>query len=222
MSRATACARQAQWSHQQNIFEEYQAYLQTVLNLHGKIYLEQTLVREGKTMAGEIIRLGDKTSHGGTVLEGSPADICMGKPIAYIGHKVLCPQCKGAFPIVEGALTTTFYGKGVALAGMKTACGAVLIASQFTDIVEYGGGAAAASPGALRDAGKTPVREEPGDTQFDDRFVLLDDVTGEPITCTEYAIRRASGAIEHGTTDAQGHTHLLSATAAAEVVDIYI
>jgi uncharacterized Zn-binding protein involved in type VI secretion len=166
--------------------------------------------------------LGDKTSHGGTVLEGSPADICMGKPIAYIGHKVLCPQCKGAFPIIEGALTTTFYGKGAALAGMKTACGAVLIASQFTDIVEYGGGAVAASPGALRDAGKTPVREEPGDTQFDDRFVLLDDVTGEPITCTEYAIRRASGAIEHGTTDAQGHTHLLSATAAAEVVDIYI
>jgi uncharacterized protein (DUF2345 family) len=51
---------------------------------------------------------------------------------------------------------------------------------------------------------------------------LLDDVTGEPITHTEYAIRRASGAIEHGTTDAQGHTHLLSATANAEVVDIYI
>jgi uncharacterized Zn-binding protein involved in type VI secretion len=90
-------------------------------------------------MAGEIIRLGDKTSHGGTILEGSPADICMGKPIAYIGHKVQCPKCKGAFPIIEGALTTTFYGKGVALAGMKTACGAVLIASQFTDIVEYGG-----------------------------------------------------------------------------------
>lgn len=227
------CAH-AQWLHRQNVFEEYQAYLQTVLNLYGKIYFEQILMRERKTMAGEIIRLGDKTSHGGTVLEGSPADICMGKPIAYIGHKVLCPQCKGAFPIIEGALTTTFYGKGVALAGMKTACGAVLIASQFTDIVEYGGGAAAvssprrksqpaaASPGALRDAGKTPVREEPGDTQFDDRFVLLDDVTGEPITCTEYAIRRASGEIEHGTTDAQGHTHLLSATAAAEVVDIYI
>ena len=33
----------------------------------------------------------------------------------------------------------TFYGKGVALAGMKTACGARLIATQFTDIVEIGG-----------------------------------------------------------------------------------
>ncbi|QYF94760.1 PAAR domain-containing protein [Massilia sp. PAMC28688] len=87
-------------------------------------------------MAGEIIRMGDKTSHGGTVLEGSQTDICMGKPIAYIGHKTQCPQCKGTYPIVEGVMTTTLYGKGVAVAGMKTACGAVLVARQFTDIVE--------------------------------------------------------------------------------------
>jgi uncharacterized Zn-binding protein involved in type VI secretion len=90
---------------------------------------------QGDSMAGEIIRMGDKTSHGGTVLEGSQTDICMGKPIAYIGHKTQCPQCKGTYPIVEGAPTTTLYGKGVALAGMKTACGAVLVASQFTDTV---------------------------------------------------------------------------------------
>jgi uncharacterized Zn-binding protein involved in type VI secretion len=80
--------------------------------------------------------LGDPTSHGGKVIEGSPVDICHGKPIAYLGHKTFCPQCKGTFPIIDGAPTTTFYGKGVALAGMKTACGAVLIATQFTDVVE--------------------------------------------------------------------------------------
>lgn len=91
-------------------------------------------------MAGEIIRQGDPTSHGGTVLEGLLSDICHGKPIAYLGHKVACPKCKGIFPIVEGALTTTFYGKGVALAGMRTACGAVLIATRFTDVVKMGPG----------------------------------------------------------------------------------
>jgi uncharacterized Zn-binding protein involved in type VI secretion len=87
-------------------------------------------------MAGEIIRQGDKTSHGGTVIEGSPTDICHGKPIAYIGHKTSCPKCKGTYPIVEGAPVTSLYSKGVALAGMKTACGAVLVAGQFTDTVE--------------------------------------------------------------------------------------
>ncbi|MDO8039950.1 PAAR domain-containing protein [Janthinobacterium sp. SUN137] len=40
----------------------------------------------------EIIRQGDTTSHGGTVLEGSPLDLCMGKPISYLGHKVHCPK----------------------------------------------------------------------------------------------------------------------------------
>jgi uncharacterized Zn-binding protein involved in type VI secretion len=96
-------------------------------------------------MAGEIIRQGDPTSHHGTVLEGSMTDICFGKPIAFIGHRVHCPKCGGDFPIVEGVLTTTFYGKGVAIAGMKTSCGAVLIPTQFTDIVEYGAGAAGAA-----------------------------------------------------------------------------
>lgn len=91
-------------------------------------------------MSGEIIRQGDPTSHGGTVIEGSTFDICHGKPISFVGHKVTCPKCKGIFPIVEGEPTTTFYGKGVALAGMKTACGAILMATQFLDTVEYGNG----------------------------------------------------------------------------------
>jgi uncharacterized Zn-binding protein involved in type VI secretion len=190
-------------------------------------------LRKGAIMAGEIIRLGDSTSHGGIVLEGSPFDICMGKPIAYLGHKVQCPKCKGVFPIVEGAPTTTFYGKGVALAGMHTACGAVLIASQFTDIVEYGGGGTAVNSAAKRsspavansssDSIDGPVTNaKTTDDQFDDRFILQDAGTGEPIRHAEYAIRRQSGEIEHGTSDADGHTHLLSATANAEVIEIYV
>ncbi len=185
-------------------------------------------------MAGEIIRLGDSTSHGGTVLEGSPVDICMGKPIAYIGHKVQCPKCKGTYPIVEGVPTTTFYGKGVALAGMRTACGAVLIASQFTDTVEFGRGATPANNTgeAPKIAVVTPVTSSSVNAataagkasmnQFDDKFILVDADTGKPIPHTEYAIRRGSGEIEHGTSDAEGHTHLLSSTTSAEVIDIYV
>lgn len=105
-------------------------------------------------MSGEIIRQGDPTSHNGKVLEGSLTDICHGKPIAFIGHKVSCPKCKGTFTIVEGVTTTTFYGKDVAIAGMKTSCGAVLIATQFTDVVEVGtggGGSNALSAEGARD-----------------------------------------------------------------------
>lgn len=186
-------------------------------------------------MGGEIIRLGDSTSHGGIVIEGSPMDICMGKPIAYIGHKVQCPKCKGIFPIIEGAPTTTFYGKGVALAGMKTACGALLIASQFTDVVEGGGGegpatsaskattsVAVSSPKANSSDRGVSASATSENSQFDDRFILLDSATGDPIPYAEYGIRRASGTVEYGTSDADGHTHLLTATASAEVIEIYV
>lgn len=80
-----------------------------------------------------IIRQGDKTSHNGTVLEGFPDNICMGKPIAGVGHKVSCPKCRGTHTIVEGETSFIAMGKNVAVEGMKTSCGAVLIASQQTD-----------------------------------------------------------------------------------------
>lgn len=105
----------------------------------------------------EIIRMGDPTSHGGKVLEGSMTDICHGKPISFIGHKVSCPECKGTFPIVEGVQTTTFYGQGVAVAGMKTACGATLIATQFTDTVEWSNGASGPSTAAAAKTTNVPV-----------------------------------------------------------------
>lgn len=48
-----------------------------------------------------IIRKGDRTTHGGTVLEGFPNDTIHGIEIAGLGHLVTCPMCKGVFPIME-------------------------------------------------------------------------------------------------------------------------
>lgn len=180
-------------------------------------------------MAGEIIRLGDTTSHNGTVLEGSQTDICMGKPIAYIGHKVHCPKCKGDFPIIEGVPTTTFFGKGVALAGMKTSCGAVLIASQFTDTVEWGGRASSNSPNeaspasvrpsdesaaagpitSLRPGRQSTISQSAEDADdaalFDEQFQLKDDA-GLILADIPYTVLLPSGQRIHGVTDEEGRT----------------
>jgi len=77
-----------------------------------------------------LILKGDKTTHGGTVLEGFEQVTCLGIPVAGVGHKVACPMCKGIFPIREGTPQTSFSGVAVAVEGMETACGAKLIASQ--------------------------------------------------------------------------------------------
>ncbi|AMQ93781.1 hypothetical protein BBH51_04140 [Aggregatibacter actinomycetemcomitans] len=82
------------------------------------------------------IVFGDKTTHGGLVLQGSHST-AEGKPISLEGDLVACPKCKGSFPIVEGTSKMNSNGRRVALEGMKTACGAELIGSQRLVWVEH-------------------------------------------------------------------------------------
>jgi uncharacterized Zn-binding protein involved in type VI secretion len=84
-------------------------------------------------MAGPLIRLGDKTSHGGVVIEASPHSDIEGIGIARMGDKASCP-IHGNSPIVTGDTTMIVDGKAAARHGDKTACGAVLIAGQQTTI----------------------------------------------------------------------------------------
>lgn len=80
-------------------------------------------------MAGPLIRLGDKTSHGGVVIEASPHSDSGGIGIARMGDKTVCPK-HGSAPIIGGDTTMIVDGKPAARHGDKTACGASLIASQ--------------------------------------------------------------------------------------------
>ncbi|WP_157661724.1 DUF2345 domain-containing protein, partial [Burkholderia ubonensis] len=56
---------------------------------------------------------------------------------------------------------------------------------------------------------------------FDDRYKLIDHQTKIPLSRHEYAIARADGSVEHGVTDDDGRTHLLSQTVKSESVKIY-
>ena len=80
-------------------------------------------------MPGPVIRLGDKTSHGGSVLEGSPHSDSGGIAIARLGDKVSCPK-HGNGTIASGDQTMIVDGKPAARNGDKTSCGATLIAGQ--------------------------------------------------------------------------------------------
>lgn len=80
-------------------------------------------------MAGAVIRLGDKTSHHGTVIEASGMSDSGGVGIARKGDKTRCPK-HGVVEITGGDMTCIIDGQPVARDGDKTACGATLIASQ--------------------------------------------------------------------------------------------
>lgn len=84
-------------------------------------------------MSRPLIVIGDKTSHGGTVITADMTFDIHGKYVARLGDMTVCPKCKGTFAItsapddlVDGA------GNGYARQLDKTACGATLISSQVT------------------------------------------------------------------------------------------
>lgn len=84
-------------------------------------------------MAGPLIRLGDKLSHGGSVIEASPHSDIDGVGIARIGDKASCSK-HGTVTIVSGDPSLIIDGKPAARDGDKTSCGAVLVAGQQTTI----------------------------------------------------------------------------------------
>lgn len=82
-------------------------------------------------MSGPLIRLGDKTSHGGTVIGASGYTDSDGVPVARVGDPTTCPRKgHGTNPIVSGDASLIIDGKPAARHGDKTACGATLISSQ--------------------------------------------------------------------------------------------
>ncbi|GJI92765.1 PAAR domain-containing protein [Duganella hordei] len=76
-----------------------------------------------------VVRLGDKTTHGGTVVSAQPTFKVLGKAVAVEGDLTACPQCKGTFPIQTAGSERHHNGRAVAYNDDKATCGARLISS---------------------------------------------------------------------------------------------
>lgn len=80
-----------------------------------------------------LIVIGDKTSHGGTVISADMTFDIHGKYVARLGDMTVCPKCKGTFAITSAPEDLVdAAGNGYARHLDKTACGATLISSQVT------------------------------------------------------------------------------------------
>ena len=172
-------------------------------------------------MSQPLIVMGDKTSHGGTVISCAPTTDTMGKGWARVGDMVACPRCKGVFPISQGDNSLIEDGRAVAYHGCKVACGASLISSQMHTTTDPSGGAA---PGAANGSSTDPLvkgfgaigsglaagyQDEPLDEtgeRFRGRFQVLDLSTGEPVTGQSVRVRSTGGQYLTGSTDAEGFT----------------
>lgn len=169
-----------------------------------------------------VIRLGDPTDHGGHVVSAASTTTLFGKNVACIGDAVSCPrQGHNNCVIVEGDPSWSVGGKAVALEGHKTSCGAVLI-STMGEVSRSYEASSQSSAGPATSPPPASALASNSDIQFDDKYRLVDPNTQRPIANHLYAIERENGDIEHGQTDADGHTHLLSSIAAKENIKIYL
>ena len=92
-------------------------------------------------------------------------------------------------------------------------CAEALVTGQSVQMMGGGGPAAVASKAVVAVAATK---------LFDDKYKLLDTKTGQPLSQTDYAVKRATGETEHGTTDDEGRTHLLTSVAASEHIQLFI
>ena len=76
-----------------------------------------------------VVRLNDKTDHGGTVISASSGTRVMGRDAAVADDMTFCPKCKGNYPIKPDGSGARHQGRAYAYANDSTACGAKLIAS---------------------------------------------------------------------------------------------
>ncbi|MDR3212513.1 MAG: PAAR domain-containing protein [Azoarcus sp.] len=76
-----------------------------------------------------FIVLGDKTTHGGTVISayGEGRMSLDGVPLACVGDKVSCPKCKGTHTILTGASHTSIDGRPVAIESSRVSDGSFLV-----------------------------------------------------------------------------------------------
>jgi uncharacterized Zn-binding protein involved in type VI secretion len=174
-----------------------------------------------------IIVLGDKTDHGGEVIEASGVTDTHGRRIARVGDKVHCPKKgHGTVEIVAGDNTMIIDGKAVAYHGCKTSCGATLISSQVVTSVEFGSGTAAPATSAVLGAPASlaadcsSASEDQSDAPFDEQFRAVDAKSGKTIEGLAYFVRVSSGVTYSGFTDAQGLVPRIQ-TDQAETIQIW-
>lgn len=81
-------------------------------------------------MSRGFVLLGDKTTHGGSVISASSTMSVNGKPVALVGDRISCQvPGHGTNAIIEGSSEWSSDGKAIVVDGCKCQCGCQVISS---------------------------------------------------------------------------------------------
>ncbi len=173
-----------------------------------------------------MIVVGDKTTAGGVVIEGSPKSSVKGKAVALEGHAIRCPVCGtvGHIQLMPPFAGAPVDGVEIALSDDLCICACnppprlissnVGFATHGFSAEELGDPAAAPW---LVHAGHDPAEYA---LPFDEQF-LLQDSNGKPLAGVYFSVKLPTGKIVHGTTSSGGLTERYQTEGVAHI-EVYL
>ena len=162
-----------------------------------------------------FIVMGDRTSHGGTVVSGDMSFTIDGQPVARVGDQVYCPRCKMPTVIVTSRFPfVTAFAQYAAYDQDATSCGAILqsrhnghagweIEGEEND--RLGVRVPVSEGKAIDELGEYSSRKP---LRFQEHFILHDEA-GQLIPHVPYSARTGEGRVFEGVTDAEGRTAII-------------
>lgn len=148
-----------------------------------------------------VIRIGDKTTHGGEVISASSGTVVMGKLAALDGDLSVCPQCKGKFALRPDGSGARHEGKFYAYHNDVTECGALLISSIVFD------NSTGSSEQAHNQSAYMPDIAKLIDEDHWVEFRMVDGL-GNPISNLSFELIDPAGATRLGMLDADGYVRV--------------
>ena len=149
-----------------------------------------------------ILKRGDRSTAGGSVIEGCDDVFHYGTPVTFVGAKVWCPACKTTGHIAKQGPRWPSYidGKEEALSDDVCICNCNprprMLPSQDDSFHSF-------NAEELASMGFNPFG---GPLIFDECILLHETNTGKPMSNVPYRFMSGSQVIVQGTTDASGRT----------------
>ena len=152
-----------------------------------------------------LITVGCKTDHGGIIILGDSSFLVEGKAVHLDGMTHFCPKCKVQSRAIASNQGFMIVGnKSIVAVGDTSTCGSKYL--KISDIAVMSN----RSSFTKKISSNTNSFVAEPDLKYGQRFLLQDELTGEPLVKVCYEVHKKDGEIIHGTTDEDGLTKFIT------------